>query len=45
MDFIDELLGKLKDWAQQLLDALTGPTPQPEPEPIPIPVDGRRRYR
>ncbi|MEO0407045.1 MAG: hypothetical protein AAF289_06815 [Cyanobacteria bacterium P01_A01_bin.135] len=42
MDFIEDLLGKLKDWVQQLLDALSGP--EPEPEPIPVPVDGRR-YR
>lgn len=44
MDFIEDILGKLKDWAQQLLDALAGSNPQPEPEPIPIPVNGRR-YR
>lgn len=42
MDFIEDLLGKLKDWVQQLLDSLTGSAPQSEPEPIPVPVNERR---
>ncbi len=42
MDFIEDLLEKVKDWVQQLLDSLTGSGAQPEPEPIPIPVNERR---
>jgi hypothetical protein len=37
MDYIDKILEKLKDWAQQLIDNLLGPQAEPEPELIPIP--------
>jgi predicted RNase H-like HicB family nuclease len=45
MDYIEEILEKLKEWARKLIETLLGPEPQPEPEPIPIPVNnpGRRR--
>jgi predicted RNase H-like HicB family nuclease len=45
MDYIEEVLEKLKEWARKLIETLLGPEPQPEPEPIPIPVNnpGRRR--
>ena len=46
MDFIEDLLEKLKEWARKIVEALLGPEVQPEPEPIPIPVHdpGRRRH-
>ena len=43
MDYIDQILDKLKDWARRVVDALLGPDVEPEPELIPIPVDDRRR--
>ncbi|MFB2975612.1 hypothetical protein [Microseira sp. BLCC-F43] len=45
MDFIEDLLDKVKEWARKIIEALLGPEVQPEPEPIPIPVHdpGRRR--
>jgi hypothetical protein len=45
MDFIEDLLEKVRDWARKIIDALLGPDVQPEPELIPIPVNnpGRRR--
>jgi hypothetical protein len=43
MDYIENILDKLKEWARRLIEALLGPEAEPEPEPIPIPVDDRRR--
>jgi hypothetical protein len=45
MDYIENVLEKLKEWARRLIETLLGPEAQPEPEPIPIPVNdqGRRR--
>jgi len=43
MEFIEKVLEKLKEWAQQLIDALLGP--DVEPEPIPIPVRDRNSRR
>ncbi len=45
MDFIEDILETLKEWARRILDVLLGPDVQPEPERIPIPVNepGRRR--
>lgn len=43
MDYIEQLLDKLRDWAQQLIDVLLGPEPESETEAIPIPVDDRQR--
>jgi hypothetical protein len=45
MDFIEDLLEKVREWARKIIEALLGPEVQPEPEPIPIPVNnpGRRR--
>jgi hypothetical protein len=47
MDYIEQLLGKLRDWAQKLIEVLLGPEAEPEPELIPIPVNDRhnRRHR
>ncbi len=43
MDYIEKVLEKLKEWANQLIEALLGPEMQPESELIPIPVNDRRR--
>lgn len=46
MDYIEEILEKLKEWARKVIEALLGPDVQPEPEPIPIPVkDPDPRFR
>lgn len=45
MDYIEQVLEKLKDWARKLIEALLGPDAQPEPEPIPVPVHDRDRRR
>ncbi|MBD1911211.1 MULTISPECIES: hypothetical protein [unclassified Leptolyngbya] len=45
MDFIENVLEKLREWAQKLIEAILGPDVQPEAEPIPIPVDDRGRRR
>lgn len=45
MDYIEQLLDKLKDIAQKLIEILLGPEAEPEREPIPIPVDDRQRRR
>lgn len=45
MDYIENLLETLKEWARKVIELLLGPEVEPEPEPIPIPVTqpGRRR--
>jgi predicted RNase H-like HicB family nuclease len=45
MDYIDQVLEKLKEWARKLIEALLGQEAEPEPEPIPVPVDDRRTRR
>lgn len=46
MDYIDQLLDRLKELAQKLIEVLLGPEAEPERETIPIPVNDRqRRYR
>jgi hypothetical protein len=45
MDYLDQILEKLKEWAQKVVETLLGPQPEPEPELIPIPVDDRRMQR
>jgi hypothetical protein len=45
MDYLDQIMEKLKEWAQKVVEALLGPQPEPEPEMIPIPVDDRRLQR
>jgi hypothetical protein len=45
MDFVEELLDRLKEIARRIIDSLVGPETQPEPELIPIPVNDRPRYR
>jgi len=47
MDYIEQLLDKLRDLAQKLIEVLFGPEGEAEREAIPIPVDDRqnRRYR
>ena len=45
MDYVEKLLDKLKEWAQQLIDILLGPEAEPEADAIPIPVNDRHpRY-
>ena len=38
MDYIEQILEKIKEWTRKLVEALLGPDVEPEPEPIPIPV-------
>jgi predicted RNA-binding protein len=45
MDYIDQALEKLKEWAGKLIEALLGPEPEAEPELIPIPVNEPQRRR
>ncbi|KOR35342.1 MULTISPECIES: hypothetical protein [Planktothricoides] len=45
MDFIDQVIEKLKEIARKVIEALLGPEPEPEPELIPIPVDRPLRRR
>jgi predicted RNase H-like HicB family nuclease len=45
MDYLDDILEKIKDWAQKVIEVLLGSQPEPEPELIPIPVDDRSRRR
>ena len=47
MDYIDQILDKLRELAKKLIEVLLGPEAEPEREVIPIPVDDRqnRRYR
>lgn len=45
MDFLDELLDKLQEWFQKVLEALSGLQGNPEAELVPIPVPNREpRY-
>ena len=41
MDYVEKVLEKIKDWAQELIENLLGPGVEPEPELIPIPVRER----
>jgi predicted RNase H-like HicB family nuclease len=43
MDYIDEILEKLKEWARRLIEALLDPNAEPEPIPIPVKDPDRRR--
>lgn len=45
MDFIEQLLDTLKEWARKIMDLVLGPEAEPEPEPIPIPVEEPYRRR
>jgi hypothetical protein len=45
MDYIDQILDQLRDWAQKLIEVLLGPDGEPEAELIPIPVEERYRRR
>jgi hypothetical protein len=45
MDLLDELLDKLQEWFQKLLEALAGLAGSPEAEPVPIPVRSREGNR
>ncbi|MGL5076427.1 MAG: hypothetical protein ACRDBG_11475 [Waterburya sp.] len=42
MDYIEQILDKLRELAQKLIEILLGPEAEPEPEPIPIPVNDRK---
>jgi hypothetical protein len=41
MDFLEEVIDKLKSWLRKLVEALLGPEEEPELELIPIPVRNR----
>ena len=43
MDYLDEVIDKLREWARKLIESVFGPEPEPEPELIPIPVRNRSR--
>ena len=43
MDYIEKVLEKLREWVDNVIDALLGPEVQQEPELIPIPVKEPRR--
>ena len=43
MDYLDEVIEKLREWARKLIESVFGPEPEPEPELIPIPVRDHRR--
>lgn len=45
MDYIEQILEKIKEWTGKLVEALLGPDIQPEPEPIPVPVENLERQR
>jgi hypothetical protein len=45
MDYLERILDRLREWAQQLIDSLLGPQAEPESEPIPIPIDHNPRHR
>ncbi len=45
MDYIENVLEKLKEWTRRLIEALLGPEAQPEAEPIPVPVNDQPRRR
>ncbi|MFW6359003.1 MAG: hypothetical protein ACOC0N_07315 [Chroococcales cyanobacterium] len=46
MDYLDQVIEKIRELARKLVEALFGPEVEPEPELIPIPVNephSRRR--
>jgi hypothetical protein len=43
MDYLDEVIEKLREWARKLIESVFGPEPEPEPELIPIPVRDQSR--
>ena len=43
MDYSDEVIEKLREWARKLVESVFGPEPEPEPELIPIPVRDHSR--
>lgn len=43
MDYLDEVIEKLREWARKLVESVFGPEPEPEPELIPIPVRDQSR--
>ncbi len=42
MNHIQEILDKLAEWANKIMDLLLGPDVQTEPDLIPVPVRDRR---
>jgi hypothetical protein len=42
MNYIKEILEKLEEWANKIMDLLLGPSGQVEPELVPIPVKDNR---
>ena len=45
MDYIEQILDKLRDLAQKLIEILLGPDVETEREAIPIPVNDRQGRR
>ena len=45
MDYLENVLEKLKELAQELIETLLGPQAETEPELIPIPVNDPQRRR
>ena len=45
MDFIEEMLDKLRELVRKVLDSLLGPDPEVEPELIPVPVNDKYHRR
>jgi hypothetical protein len=45
MDYIDQVIEKLKEWARKLVETLLGRDVQPDLEPIPVPVKDYPRRR
>ncbi|GCA77651.1 hypothetical protein MiTe_04507 [Microcystis aeruginosa NIES-2520] len=43
MDYLDEVIEKLREWARKLIESVFSPEPEPEPELIPIPVRDHSR--
>ncbi|MFY0609364.1 hypothetical protein [Candidatus Atelocyanobacterium thalassae] len=44
MDYLKEIIEKLKELAQKLIETVLGPNKEPEVELIPIPVDDPQDY-
>ncbi|HIK14301.1 MAG TPA: hypothetical protein IGS53_03225 [Leptolyngbyaceae cyanobacterium M33_DOE_097] len=45
MDYLDNVLEKVRELFRKLIEALLGPEPEAEPEPIPVPVNDSPRRR
>jgi hypothetical protein len=43
MDYLDEVIEKLREWARKLIESVFRSEPEPEPELIPIPMRDHSR--